>query len=114
MRLIIETQYMENYGAHDWSGEGVCPQYWKCKGGSEYELTVQTSDIDNLDNIIELHRDQIEHNNDYSYATIAGWHVIGDSELTRDEYSEMEFEGEIKLHKPLMLKDKRGSLYDLI
>jgi hypothetical protein len=27
---------------------------------------------------------------------------------------EMEFEGEIKLHKPLMLKDKRGSLYDLI
>jgi hypothetical protein len=31
MKLLITTQYMENYGAHDWNGEGACPQYWKMK-----------------------------------------------------------------------------------
>jgi len=36
MKLVIQTQYCENYGAHDWSGEGECPQYWKFKGGSTY------------------------------------------------------------------------------
>lgn len=36
MKLIIATQYMENYGAHDWDGEGECPQYWKAKGGTTY------------------------------------------------------------------------------
>ncbi len=36
MKLAIYTQYMENYGAHDWDGVGECPQYWKMKGGSTY------------------------------------------------------------------------------
>ena len=36
MKAIIQTQHMENYGAHDWDGEGECPQYWKPKGGNTY------------------------------------------------------------------------------
>ena len=36
MKLIIDTQHRENYGAHDWDGEGQAPQYWKNKGGSIY------------------------------------------------------------------------------
>jgi len=36
MKLVIQTQVRENYGAHDWDGEGECPQYWKCKGGETY------------------------------------------------------------------------------
>ena len=39
MILAIDTQYRENYGAHDWDGEGECPQYWKSKGGSTYLVT---------------------------------------------------------------------------
>ena len=35
-KLLITTQVYENYGAHDWDGEGQCPQYWKAKGGSDY------------------------------------------------------------------------------
>jgi hypothetical protein len=31
MQLLITTQTQENYGAHDWDGEGACPQYWKFK-----------------------------------------------------------------------------------
>ena len=31
MKLHITCQYMENYGAHDWDGQGECPQHWKFK-----------------------------------------------------------------------------------
>jgi hypothetical protein len=36
MKIVIQTQVKENYGAHDWDGTGACPQYWKFKGGSTY------------------------------------------------------------------------------
>lgn len=36
MKIVIQTQVKENYGAHDWDGQGECPQYWKFKGGSTY------------------------------------------------------------------------------
>mgnify|MGYP001185180999 CR=1 FL=1 len=35
-KKIVQTQYRENYGSHDWDGTGECPQYWKNKGGSTY------------------------------------------------------------------------------
>lgn len=31
--LVANYQYKENYGAHNWNGEGDCPQHWKPKGG---------------------------------------------------------------------------------
>ena len=36
MKIVIQTQVRENYGAHDWDGEGACPQRWKFKGGETY------------------------------------------------------------------------------
>ena len=45
IRVVIATQYLENYGAHDWDGEGVCPQYWKPKGGSTYIVSASAADI---------------------------------------------------------------------
>lgn len=33
--IYLTGQYSENYGAHDWNGEGACPQYWKLKGSTE-------------------------------------------------------------------------------
>lgn len=36
MKVVVYTQIRENYGAHDWDGEGECPQYWKFKGGNTY------------------------------------------------------------------------------
>ena len=44
MKLVIQTQYKENYGYHDWDGKGECPQYWKFKGGDTYV-------VDGLDRI---------------------------------------------------------------
>ena len=45
---VISTQCRENYGAHDWDGEGKCPQYWKNKGGSTFicEGELTSSQID--------------------------------------------------------------------
>ena len=39
MKIVINTQILENYGAHDWDGKGHCPQYWKTKGGEVYVIT---------------------------------------------------------------------------
>jgi hypothetical protein len=36
MAKIVQTQYRENYGSHNWDETGECPQYWKNKGGSTY------------------------------------------------------------------------------
>jgi hypothetical protein len=36
MKIVFHTQIRENYGAHDWDGEGECPQRWKYKGGNTY------------------------------------------------------------------------------
>lgn len=39
-RIVLTTQVYENYGAHCWDGEGECPQYWKAKGGNEYQRNI--------------------------------------------------------------------------
>jgi hypothetical protein len=40
--LQITAQYHENYGAHDWNGQGECPQHWKAKGGQMFTLRVDS------------------------------------------------------------------------
>lgn len=44
MKAVIQTQHMENYGAHDWDGQGTCPQYWKPKGGNTYVFNCSVED----------------------------------------------------------------------
>jgi len=35
-QYVVETQFLENYAAHDWDGTGECPNYWKFKGGEDF------------------------------------------------------------------------------
>ena len=44
MKIVINTQYRENYAAHDWNGQGECPQQWKNKGGDIYIIENLTKD----------------------------------------------------------------------
>ena len=37
-KVIIDCQYKENYGAHDWDGTGACPNHWKMKGGFQFSV----------------------------------------------------------------------------
>ena len=55
MKLVIQTQYKENYGAHTWDGKGECPQYWKFKGGDTFVVPgVNSKDLlPQLEQLIE-------------------------------------------------------------
>lgn len=94
--IIITTQYMENYGAHDWDGTGECPQYWKMKGGEQHLIT----DIDVNENLKELVRKAStergwEHSSDYSREYILDWYVT-DKVHTSFEEDQLEYEGIIR------------------
>ncbi len=44
--LVVFYQHEENYGAHNWDGEGECPEYWKMKGGhDEIVATLTTAEV---------------------------------------------------------------------
>jgi hypothetical protein len=82
MKLIIDTQFKENYGAHDWDGEGECPQYWKSKGGYTYvvENVSETDYTRILHNGIPTLTSLIEHKDDYSMEYIISYEFINDDE----------------------------------
>lgn len=98
MKLMISTQYMENYGAHDWDGTGECPQYWKAKGGEDYfyPLGDRTLSADELSEIVDQARPHVEWADEASTQWILGWEVVSDDYLTEFERDQLEYSGEIK------------------
>jgi hypothetical protein len=101
MKILISTQYRENYGAHDWDGEGECPQYWKFKGGNEIILEVPGFDFSNefaqkkAEMLVDSIRNQFEYNSEYAEEYIIGWEFVEDSFVTEHEKDQLEFYGEI-------------------
>jgi len=80
MKLVINTQSKENYGAHDWDGKGECPQYWKFKGGNTYVvenlsqaavLRIQSGGIPTLSKLLT-------HEDDYAIEYIIDWDIVDD------------------------------------
>ena len=97
MQLLITTQTQENYGAHDWDGEGACPQYWKFKGGIDYryDLGQFGRSEEAITELVMALREQIEEDNDYYRNHIIGYQVVADDYLTEFERSQLEYEGSI-------------------
>lgn len=93
MKIVIATQYLENYGAHDWDGHGECPQYWKPKGGDTYvikDLTqeqVQAFEANHLDKVYSL----IQYNNEYAQEYILGYQVAEDNAVVCDSWESPKF-----------------------
>jgi hypothetical protein len=96
-KLHIQTQVYENYGAHDWDGEGECPQYWKAKGGNDYMVPKVKNEADATMAVMAL-RSQIECNNEGFRETIIGWDLVSDKFLTEFEQAQLDYEGVIN-HK---------------
>jgi hypothetical protein len=98
MKLHITTQYMENYGAHDWDGEGECPQRWKFKGGEDYfyPLGPAGRSEEALAELVNHFRSTVEWSDFGSRSYIVGWGVVADDFLTDFERSQLEWEGEIQ------------------
>ena len=84
MKLVIQTQYKENYGAHDWNGEGECPQYWKFKGGETY--VVPNVDPNNAPNNIDDLKALICYSTDYSEEYVLDWSFEDDDATVCEEW----------------------------
>ena len=93
MKLVIWTDFNENYGAHEWDGKGDCPQYWKNKPGSIYvveNLTekqvakIKASGIPTLSSLIE-------YTNEYARETVANYSVVEDADQLWEEWEEPTF-----------------------
>ena len=95
MKLHIQTQYMENYGAHDWDGTGLCPQYWKMKGGEDYFYALGDAGRSDeaLAELVEALRGRVEWSDDGSRSYIIGWGVVADDYMTEFERSQLEWDG---------------------
>lgn len=108
MKLVIRTQYKENYGAHAWDGTGECPQYWKFKGGSEYiiddiEHHVRPTDDffhKKLEMIIDGLRYRVENKDNYSEEYILDWTVEDNDYLSDFERSQLEYDGVVTYPEP--------------
>ena len=88
MKLVIQTQFKENYGAHDWDGKGECPQHWKFKGGDTYVFpNLITNDITRIrESGIPMLTDLIESKSDYSEEYIIDWSFEDDNAVICEEW----------------------------
>lgn len=88
MKLVINTQVRENYGAHEWDGEGECPQYWKFKGGHVYvveNLTISQVNKINKDGIPTL-KSLIENHSDSYEEYVLGWNILDNDDAVGEPW----------------------------
>lgn len=101
-RLIVSTQMFENYGAHDWDGEGECPQYWKAKFGYDYNVVPDWFDLENSEDsqfefnvklAVAKAREKIECDDDYFREYIIADQILPAGVYTEFEKSQLEYDG---------------------
>ena len=87
MKLVIQTQFRENYGAHDWDGQGECPQYWKCKGGDTYVIECTLEQAQDAGFYAAVGR-CIAHRSDYSEEYIVSENLVDDIDFVESDHCE--------------------------
>lgn len=85
MKIAIWTQYSENYGAHDWDGEGQCPQYWKNKGGSCYVIENVEASV-NVQEIVDSILPMIESGDNYQINYMIDFGLFEDDKKVVDDW----------------------------
>lgn len=115
MKLVIATQYMENYGAHDWDGKGACPQYWKAKGGSTYvvENLTPAQCREAIDSGCPTLRGLIEYSNDGSREYVIDVNVADNTDKVGDEWetvTKLSYEGGKWVAREVTENDEYGYL----
>ncbi len=90
-RVALTTQVYENYGAHDWDGTGACPQYWKAKGGNEYQRVIGTANEvirlgkAGIAKVVAELRAKVEKSDDSWDEYAIGWDLFSSQEETYEE-----------------------------
>lgn len=85
-KLVIETQYRENYGAHDWDGKGECPQYWKSKGGSTYVVNNFSNNFMDCQDVVAKLTKLIAYKNEASEEYILDWEIVDQSKKVCEDW----------------------------
>lgn len=85
MKAVIQTQFYENYGAHDWDGEGICPQRWKPKGGDTYVIDLSIRQAQDAEFWTHVYS-HIEHSSDYARETIIGETIVDDIDFKESDH----------------------------
>ena len=88
--IVVETQYLENYGTAD-------KPYWKAKGGNSYKILNVPVNQD-LNAVVDAAA--IGYKNDYSEEYVISWSVQNDDYLSQFEKSQLEYEGRITFPEP--------------
>lgn len=92
MKVVIYTQVYENYGAHDWSGEGECPQYWKAKGGDTYVVpNLSAESLLSVKELINELAGLIDRRSHMFEETIANWSILDDDAVVCEEWESPTF-----------------------
>jgi hypothetical protein len=79
MKLVINTQYRENYAAHDEGYEhGVSEAHWKFKGGTTY-VVPRFTDVNNITQVMKNLSTLIEYGNPGSEQYIIDWEIVKDN-----------------------------------
>ena len=109
--ILVNCQYRENYGAHQWDGEGKCPQYWKCKGGISF--IVRNVPMGGEDLINDVITDTFTKANSMDATDNPTWVTLTDevdlSDLQRGKGSEYEWAKLLKEHQDNIGWERRYS-----
>lgn len=90
MMIVVETQYLENYGSAD-------KPYWKAKGGNCYKILGVPADVD-FEAVVNSAA--IGYKNDFAEEYVIGWTVQDDDYLSEFERCQLEYEGKITFAEP--------------
>lgn len=74
-KLVIQTQYRENYAYPDWDGKGECPQAWKFKGGSTYVIN-SFKDFNKVTEVMKQLDALISFGNEGFEEYILSWEIV--------------------------------------
>jgi hypothetical protein len=92
MMLVIETQYLENYGTET-------EPYWKFKGGDMVKVLNVPLNID-YSAVVDMVSPQIEYKNAFAEKYILGWGLEPDDFLSPFEKGQLDYDGEIAYKEP--------------
>ena len=84
LNLIIQTQYKENYAAHDEDYvHGVSEPYWKFKGGSSYLITdIDFLNTEYLQGLVDETAFIHSYENPASMEYVLDWELIDENDLS--------------------------------
>ncbi|KKL93812.1 hypothetical protein LCGC14_1870980, partial [marine sediment metagenome] len=109
--IVWHGQYRENYGAHQWDGQGEAPQHWKNKGDAGKVLAKNIPDWQTAEKLLgELSQTDRSHYDDYSEIHADEPEVIPMSELGKHFYG---YDPEMQEHGAKPEQDDAKDVIDM-